>query len=52
MKVGDLVRHPRLGDGKILEFRKYQMALVDFSDKTGVMVRKVRLKDLENINDK
>ena len=52
MRVGTLVRHPSLGTGKILEFRKHDMALVDFSDRSGVLVRKVRLIDLEEIDDK
>lgn len=52
MRVGTLVKHQKLGDGKILEFRKHKMALVDFSDRSGVLVRKVRLVDLEIIDEK
>jgi hypothetical protein len=47
MSVGDRVKHSRLGDGIILELCKYEMALVDFSDTSGVLVRKTRLIDLE-----
>ena len=49
MSIGDRVRHPRLGDGTIIELCKYEMALVDFSDVSGVLVRIARLIDLEKI---
>tara|TARA_B100001250_G_C19101695_1_gene487178 strand:- start:46 stop:198 length:153 start_codon:yes stop_codon:yes gene_type:complete len=49
MKAGERVHHPRLGDGIILELRKYGGAMVDFSDSSGVLVRIVKLCDLEEI---
>lgn len=41
MKIGDWVKHSKLGIGKILEFCKYGGLLVDFSNKSGVLVRVV-----------
>lgn len=46
MKVGDRVKHPILGEGKILKFCKYGGLLVDFSDKQGVLVRVVHLESV------
>ena len=51
MITGTKVMHPTLGSGVILELCKYQMALVDFSNDKGVLVRKVRLIDLEVENE-
>jgi len=50
MKVGHRVWHPKLGKGIILEFRKYNGVMVDFSDSSGVLVRVVKLEDLEFID--
>ena len=52
MKVGSKVFHQRLGKGVILELVKYGGALVDFSSKEGVLVRVVKIADLEDQNDK
>ena len=52
MKIGSRVRHHRLGEGVILEFCKYGGVLVNFSDDTGILVRVVKLADLEVINGK
>lgn len=53
MKMGDRVNHPKLGIGTIIELCKYSAAMVNFSDDTGVLVRVVKLSDLEEIkNDK
>ena len=50
MTVGSRVKHPKLGTGCILEFRKYNGVLVNFSNKQGVLVRVVHKKDLEVID--
>lgn len=41
MKVGMRVKHPRLGEGTILELCKHGGLLVDFTNKQGVLVRVV-----------
>ena len=46
MKIGDRVKHIRLGVGKILELGKYG-CLVDYSNKSGVLVRGSKYEDLE-----
>ena len=53
MKVGNVVKHKKTGNiGIIHEFmKKNNGALVDFSDKTGVMFRWVNINDLEIINE-
>ncbi len=51
MTPGTKIIHPTLGEGIILELRKYQMALVDFSTDKGVMVRKIRLQDVKVKNE-
>ena len=50
MTEGSRVKHPRLGTGRILEFRKYNGVLVNFSNKQGILVRVVHKKDLEVID--
>ena len=52
MKIGSIVVHSKLGQGIILEFRKYGGAMVDFSTKGEVLVRVVKVSDLEVKNDK
>jgi len=39
MKKGDIVMHASLGLGRIIEVCKYGGLMIDYSDKTGVMVR-------------
>ena len=50
MTVGSRVKHPNLGFGNILEFRKYGGVLVDFSTKDGVLVRVVHKSSLEVVD--
>ena len=51
MKVGDRVKHPRLGFGTILAFCKYGGVLIDYSDDRGVLVRVSHKDTLEVINE-
>ena len=51
MKVGDRVRHPRLGIGTIIIKGKCGY-LIDFSSPEGVVVRGSRPEQLELIDDK
>ena len=39
MKKGDIVIHSKLGRGKVLELCKYGGLMIDYSDRTGVVVR-------------
>ena len=48
--VGCRVRHPKFGSGKVLELRKYNGVMVDFSDRQGVLVRVVHVSNLEVID--
>ena len=51
MKIGDLVKHKTTHKpGKIASFMKrYPIALVCYSDETGVLFRWVRIVDLEAV---
>ncbi len=51
MKLGDRVKHPRLGVGIILQFCKHDGVMVNFSDKSGVLVRVVYIHDLEEVDE-
>ena len=50
MKVGDRVKHPKLGEGIICSIGKYG-CLINFSNKDGVLVRGSKFEDLELIED-
>jgi len=50
--VGNRVRHPKFGIGTVLELRKHNGAMVDFSDHSGVLVRVVRIDGLEVVDGK
>ena len=53
MKVGDRVKHKTKKGvvGIICSFVKYDGALVDLSDKSGIKFRKFKVKCLEVINE-
>ena len=51
MKVGSRVKHPKLGEGTILEFCKYGAVIIDFSDDKGVLVRVSHISSLEVIDN-
>jgi len=52
MKVGDRVKHAKLGEGVILEFCKYDGVLVNYADDHGVLVRVSHKDTLEIIGEK
>lgn len=47
MKVGDRVKHARLGEGTIIDLCKYEGVMVDYSDDRGVLVRVSHKSSLE-----
>ena len=51
MKIGSRVKHPRLGEGIIIDFCKHGGVLVDYSDKRGILVRVSHRDTLEVINE-
>ena len=51
MKTGTRVKHPRLGLGVIIQFCRYDGVMVNFSDKSGVLVRVVNKHDLEEVDE-
>ena len=51
MKIGDRVKHPRLGKGTIIAFCKYDGILVDYSNDKGVLVRVSHKDSLEVLNE-
>lgn len=51
MKLGDLVKHPRLGQGIVIGFCKYGGVLVNYSDDKGVLVRVCHVSSLEVIDE-
>ena len=51
MKIGSRVKHPRLGEGIVLEFRKHGGVMIDFSDQNGILVRVCHTSSLEVINE-
>ena len=50
MKIGDRVKHPRLGVGVIIEFCKYGGVLVNYSNDRGVLVRVSHRDTLEKLD--
>ena len=51
MKIGSRVRHPKLGDGVVINFCKYGGVLVNYSNDRGVLVRVSHRNTLEVINE-
>ena len=51
MNVGDRVKHPRLGTGKIIALCKYGGILVNYSNDEGVLVRVSHKDTLEIIDE-
>ena len=53
MKIGDRVRHKTRKNvsGIIVSFGKYNSALVDLSDRSGIRFRKFHIDSLEVINE-
>ena len=49
--VGARVYHPKLGYGVIIELKKYNGVMVDFSNSSGVLVRVCHLSSLEIIDE-
>jgi len=50
VKIGDKVKHPRLGEGVLYQKGKYGW-LVNYSNEDGVLVRGSQEEDLELIED-
>ena len=50
MKVGDRVKHMRLGEGVVYSVGKYG-CLINFSNKDGVLFRGSKFENLELIED-
>ena len=51
VKIGSHVKHPKLGEGFVIEFCKHGGVLVDYSDKQGVLVRVSHLDTLQVIHE-
>lgn len=51
MKIGSRVKHPRLGEGIVLELRKYGGVMIDFSGQNGTLVRVCHISSLEVIHE-
>jgi hypothetical protein len=51
MKKGDMVMHPTLGRGKVLEGCKYGGLMIDYSGKTGIMVRVSHKDSVKRIDE-
>ena len=51
MKVGSRVKHPRLGEGTVIEFCKYGGVLVDYSNDKGILVRVSHISSLEIVDE-
>ena len=51
VKIGSRVKHPRLGEGIIIDFCKYGGVLIDYSNDKGVLVRVSHRDTIEVINE-
>ena len=51
MKKGDIVYHLKLGSGTVIKVCKYGGLMIDYSDKTGVMVRISHKDSVERIDE-
>ena len=51
MRIGSRVRHPRLGEGTIIEFCKFGGVLVNYSSDKGILVRVSHVSSLEIIDE-
>ena len=51
VKIGSRVKHPRLGEGIIIDFCKYGGVLIDYSNDKGVLVRVSHRDTIEVIHE-
>lgn len=51
MKIGSRIKHPRLGEGTIIEFCKYGGVLVNYSNDKGILVRVSHVSTLEILDE-
>lgn len=51
MKVGDVVKNPRLGVGVVIGLCKYGGVLVDYSSDKGILVRVSHVSTLEILDE-
>ena len=51
VKIGSRVKHPKLGEGFVIEFCKHGGVRVDYSNDSGVLVRVSHRDSLEVIHE-
>ena len=51
MKIGSVVKHPKLGKGVVIAFCKYGGVLIDYTCDKGVLVRVSHRDALEVIDE-
>ncbi len=51
MKKGDIINHSKLGKGIVIKVCKYGGLMINYSDKTGVMVRVSHKDSVKRIDE-